>query len=175
MHIHTTSATPISDSLAGFQAAQTATALRRARELSDAAARLRAQSSVGASEEDTVSFASLMAANPAAQSQTIASVSARQSGERAPGQEQDLIPNTAETRALQDSPSQDAPARSSSEQLSLQIAWKDEGRNTGSKTVDSGQPASVFRTQEPSRASPNSVGESAANSNDWLRPVSFWA
>jgi hypothetical protein len=90
MHIHTTAAGPTGDVLSGFQAAQTAAALRRARELSDAALRLKARSSVASTDDDTVNFATLMATNPPALSQTLAAAATPVPSREAPEDEQQL-------------------------------------------------------------------------------------
>ena len=185
MHIHTTAATPMGDSLAGFQAAQTAAAARRARELSDSAARLKARSSAGAIDDDSVSFASLIATNPPiqsqTQSQTLASVAALPNEEAnpRPGQHASQFQgNPPAASQIGQDLDQDLELISDFEPglYSAHSASQLQPRPAVNDAVNnSGQPTFVAETQEASRASSAPHGESVSNSTDWLRPVSFWA
>jgi hypothetical protein len=162
MHIHATAATPAGDSLAGFEAAQTANALRRARDLSDAAARLKARSLSGGIDDDTASFASLMAANPPAQSlsiaQAVGSVDARHTEKESISTPQvDSASTVQETESRSARLSSTNPESSGSEPL------------RGSR-MGLGQPDSYLGGKNAS-----GTGGLNATSNDWLRPVSFWA
>ena len=180
MHIHTTAATPAGDSLAGFQAAQTASALRRARELGDAAARIKARSQGGGIEEDTASFASLMAAIPAAQStalsqasQTVGSIADR---EPQTNHETNHGLNASPLNAPQDFYTQsDLPSPRTFPLVSSEAASR-ASPATQSPSVSPFFQFSAGVDQNVSYASSSNTGNSNHSSpNDWLRPISFWA
>jgi hypothetical protein len=146
MHIHTTAAGPTGDVLSGFQAAQTAAALRRARELSDAALRLKARTSVASTDDDTVNFATLMATNPPELSQTLAAATTPVPSREAPEDEQLLgTPDSTPAAA---------------------------GRIAATDRVlsDSPSPAPVSARSLPTRAAPR-----PAQPDSKPDPVSFWA
>lgn len=71
MHFHPTPASASGDALAGYHAAETAIALRRARELRDSASKIKIES---------LDFSSVVAADPDAIYQTVSMVSAWSGG-----------------------------------------------------------------------------------------------
>jgi hypothetical protein len=191
MHIHTTAATPAGDALAGFQAARTASALRRARELSDAAARLKARSQGAGIEEDTASFASLMAANPAAQSPSLSQGNAVASvtGLYQEAQEAKDAKDAKNAREAKDGKGEFDTGTIAQDFYRQPLPFSPLPSSPGnseaiSRASPPGTGVSAAYTGSPSAGNPSvgspsagnpSSSTSNANPNDWLRPVSFWA
>jgi hypothetical protein len=149
MHIHTTAATPAGDSLAGFQASQTAASLRRARELSDAASRIKARASADSIEEDSVSFAAFLADSPMAQSASLSQAvipSIESRSQNQSGGSEEFADLQQRSAALPDSELLSSP----SSELASRFASR----------------ASPFASE----SSPNAVAQ-----KERLKPVSFWA
>jgi hypothetical protein len=97
MHIHTTQASAAGNALAGAQAAETAMSLRRARELREAAAKLKASFDLGSAvHHDPLSDAQ-------ADAQTVSLVSAWAGGSSASSQSALTIQDSVAQRSAADS------------------------------------------------------------------------